>query len=61
MEASDPGIAIGTWATALWALGTLPQFRRLTHPDDDTLGKALEIRRLPKSVRMAKSEVQDDF
>src|SRR5271169_5243972 len=53
MEAGDPGISIGTWATALWALGMLPQFRRLAHPDDDTLGKALESRRLPKSVRVA--------
>ncbi|MGA9722665.1 MAG: helix-turn-helix transcriptional regulator [Candidatus Binatus sp.] len=61
MEAGDPGISIGAWATALWALGMLPQFRRLAHPDDDTLGKALEIRRLPKSVRVAKREVRDDF
>ena len=61
MEAGDPGISIGTWATALWALGMLPQFRRQAHPDDDTLGKALEIRRLPKSVKLAKDKAQDDF
>jgi transposase len=61
MEARDPGVSIGTWATALWALGMLAQFRRLAYPDDDTLGKALEIRRLPKSVRMAKGGEQDEF
>lgn len=61
MEAGDPGISIASWATALWALEMLPQFRRLAHPDDDTLGKALEIRRLPKSVRMAKGGAQDEF
>jgi len=61
MEAGDPGVSIGTWATALWALGMLPQFRRLAHPDDDTLGKMLELRRLPKSVRVAKRGAHDDF
>ena len=61
MEGGDPGIGIATWATALWALGMLPQFRRLAHPDDDTLGKALEIRRLPKSVRISKVGAQDEF
>lgn len=61
MEAGDPGVSIGTWATALWALGLLPQFRRLAHPDDDTLGKTLEMRRLPKSVRMAKTGAHDEF
>jgi DNA-binding XRE family transcriptional regulator len=61
MEAGDPGVSLGAWATALWALGMLPQFRRLAHPDDDTLGKTLELRRLPKSVRLAKAGAQDEF
>jgi transcriptional regulator with XRE-family HTH domain len=61
LESGDPAVSIGTVATALWALGLLPQFRRLAHPDDDTTGKALELQRLPKSIRMSRAELDDDF
>ena len=61
MEGGDPGIAVGTVATALWAFGMLRNFRRLADPDEDAVGKALELKRLPKSVRASRVEASDDF
>jgi transcriptional regulator with XRE-family HTH domain len=61
MEAGDPGLALGTVATALWALGMLPDFRRLADPNEDAVGKALELKRLPKSIRPSRVGMSDDF
>lgn len=61
MEAGDPGIAIGIVATALWSLGLLGDFRNLADPDKDKVGKALDLQRLPKSVRLSKAEHSNEF
>jgi hypothetical protein len=63
MEAGDPGISIGAWTKALWALGLINQMEAVAHPDTDLMGKSLELSRLPKAVRASSSDLQlnNDF
>jgi hypothetical protein len=52
LEAGDPGIAIGTWATVLFALGMNDRLGELAAPSRDVLGLALEEEQLPERVRL---------
>jgi transcriptional regulator with XRE-family HTH domain len=51
LEGGDPGVSLGVVATALWALGLVDRLGALASPDQDTVGKAEELKRLPKRAR----------
>lgn len=51
MEAGEPSVAIGTWATALAQCQLLDAWVAATAPQVDPLGEALRARRAPRRVR----------
>lgn len=53
IEHGDPRVAMGTWATVLFALGLADRLRDLAAPGRDEVGLALEDERLPIRVRIA--------
>lgn len=53
VEKGDPGVAMGTWATVLFALGLGHRIGDLAAPAIDELGLTLEEERLPVRVRTA--------
>lgn len=53
IEKGDPGVAMGTWATVLFALGLGQRIGDLAAPAIDELGLTLEEERLPIRVRTA--------
>jgi len=62
LEHGDPGVSLSVLATALWALGLTDRLAALASPDHDTVGKAEELRRLPRRVRTPRSPKSDlDF
>ena len=62
LECGDPGVALGTFVTALWLLDLLDNFTGAVSPEQDRTGLALEIARLPKRVRRTRAESDlDDF
>lgn len=52
MEKGDPGVTVGTYATALFVLGLLDQLRDVADTSQDTTGLDLEAERLPERVRV---------
>lgn len=50
VEKGDPGVAIGTYAAVLFALGMLDRLRDLASAKTDEIGLALEEERLPKRI-----------
>lgn len=52
VEKGDPAVAMGTWATVLFALGMADRLADLAAPATDALGIALETERLPERVRL---------
>lgn len=50
VEKGDPGVAIGTYASVLFALGMLDRLRDLASAKTDEIGLALEEERLPKRI-----------
>jgi hypothetical protein len=56
IERGDPRVAIGTWASVLFALGLANRLGELAAPTSDREGLALEAERLPKRVRVPRSE-----
>ena len=54
IERGDPRVAMGTWATVLFALGIAGRLGELASPAADASGLALEAERLPKRVRNPK-------
>jgi transcriptional regulator with XRE-family HTH domain len=44
MEAGDPGVAIGTYATALWMIGRAPALPELAAPQHDLGALESELR-----------------
>ena len=62
LERADPGVSLGVVATALWALGFVDRLGALASPDEDTVGKAEELKRLPKQARVPRAPNPDlDF
>jgi len=57
LERGDAGVSLGVVATALWALGLIERLTVVASPDQDTVGKGEEFKRLPKRVRAPKSEL----
>jgi len=51
LEKGDPRVGLGILGSALWALGMHEHLAQLVEPDRDTVGKNLELTRLPKKVR----------
>ena len=52
VERGDPCVAMGTWASVLFALGLAARLGELASPDADRPGLALDAERLPKRVRL---------
>ena len=62
LERGDAGVSLGVVATALWALGLIDRLAALASPDEDTVGKGEELKRLPKQARMPRALKSDlDF
>ena len=51
IERGDPRVAMGTWASVLFALGVAGRLGDLASPALDASGLALDVERLPKRVR----------
>ena len=56
IERGDPRVAMGTWASVLFALRLANRLAELAAPARDTEGLALEAERLPKRVRVPRAE-----
>ncbi|MHB1194466.1 MAG: helix-turn-helix domain-containing protein [Longimicrobiales bacterium] len=57
IEAGDPSVAWGTWATVCFALGLLDRLEEVAAVEHDELGLALEGARLPRRVRVQQPRV----
>lgn len=51
VERGDPGVALGTYASVLFALGLADRLADLADPGTDEVGMALEAERLPQRAR----------
>jgi hypothetical protein len=60
LERGDAGVSLGVVATALWALGLIDRLAALASPDQDTVGKGEELKRLPRQARMPRA-LKSDF
>lgn len=56
IERGDPKVAMGTWASVLFALQLASRLGELAAPQADREGLALEAARLPKRVRVPKQD-----
>ena len=56
LEDGDPGVALGVYVCALWALGLLKKLNDLTDPKNDEVGHSIALHELPKRVRRAGPE-----
>ncbi len=56
IERGDPRVAMGTWASVLFALGLAKRLGELAAPAGEIEGLALEAKRLPKRVRLPRTE-----
>jgi transcriptional regulator with XRE-family HTH domain len=52
LEKGDPGVAMGTYAAVLFALGMLDRLRELASARSDEIGLALDEERLPKRIEI---------
>ena len=52
LEKGYPGVAIGTYAAVLFALGMLDRLRELAEASSDEIGLALDEERLPKRIEI---------
>lgn len=59
MEKGDWRVAIGTWASVLFALGLLDGLSGLASPETDPAGRALEREQLPQRARLPRSQDPD--
>ena len=51
VEAGDPSVSLGIYATVLFVLGLHDNLSKLAHPGADEVGLDLEGERLPKRIR----------
>lgn len=62
LERGDAGVGLGVLATALWALGLVARLAAVASPDEDTVGKGEELKRLPQRARLPRGAKSDlDF
>jgi hypothetical protein len=54
LEKGDPGVAVGTFATVLFALGMADRLADVADPRHDTVGLRLDEERLPKRIRLSR-------
>ena len=59
LERGDPGVAISTFATALWALQLLEPVRDAVRPESDRVAAALEADRAPRRARRRRDPIDD--
>ena len=52
VEKGDPGVAMGTCAAILFALGMIDKLRELASAKSDEIGLVLEEERLPKRIEI---------
>jgi DNA-binding XRE family transcriptional regulator len=50
LEKGDPGVAMGTYAAVLFALGMIDKLKELASVSADEVGLALDEERLPKRI-----------
>jgi DNA-binding XRE family transcriptional regulator len=55
VERGNPGVSLGIYATVLFVLGLSDRLKDLVDPATDQLGLSLDIARLPKRVRAART------
>ncbi|HEY0233439.1 MAG TPA: helix-turn-helix transcriptional regulator [Afipia sp.] len=51
LEAGDPGVALGTFVSALWLLELMPAVMTALDPAKDGIGMTLDLARMPKRAR----------
>ena len=51
LERGDPGVALGTFVTALWVLNLLQPVQEAVSPERDRIAGALEALHAPKRAR----------
>src|SRR5438876_338250 len=54
IEKGDPGVALGNYASVLYALGMAARLADVTDPRHDDVGAAIEAEHLPKRIRLRK-------
>ena len=60
VEKGDPGVSLGIYASVLFVLGMTDRLAELVDPARDPLGQDLEENRLPKRVRMPRTELRGE-
>jgi transcriptional regulator with XRE-family HTH domain len=58
VEKGQPGVAAGTYATVLFALGMADRLADVADPRHDSVGLALEEEHLPKRIRLSRRRNQ---
>ena len=61
LEKGDPGVSIGTLASALWVLGLDKDLLQIGDPEHDKIGIYRERQNLPRRVRTPSLEDDLDF
>jgi len=61
LELGKPGVALGTYVTALWALGLDKTLDTVAHPDADIHGKTLEASHRPARVRKSQQKSKNEY
>jgi transcriptional regulator with XRE-family HTH domain len=56
VERGDPSVSMGIYATVLFVLGMAERIGSLADPSTDRIGLTLEEERLPRRVRLPRSE-----
>jgi hypothetical protein len=51
-EKGDPGVALGTYATVLFALGMINRLEDIADPRHDAIGLELKEEQLPQRIRL---------
>jgi transcriptional regulator with XRE-family HTH domain len=52
IERGEPGVSLGNYASALFALGLADRLADLADPRNDSVGLGLEEERLPERIRL---------
>lgn len=55
LERGDPGVSVGTLATAVFVLGLHERLANLAAPSRDELALGLDEQRLPKRIRRSRT------
>lgn len=56
IERGEPGVAMGSYATVLFALGLIEPLHNLSDVKNDPVGLSLEEERLPKRIHIARKK-----